>query len=165
MHLSPDSYILGIKLDYFGIILLMWSSTFPLVYYSFPCQGYLQAVYLTVITVLAGLCSLSTFHPAVGGPHLGHMRAIVFGSFGFGSFLVPIVHGVLASGLATQNQQIGLAWIGLTVIFNGTGVVAYAFKVSSLGAFTFKRLTSKILSSSLKSVVLGASTSSEQVIK
>jgi adiponectin receptor len=129
MHLSHQSYALGIKLDYGGIILLMWSSTFPLIYYSFPCHPSTQATYLTVTTILAACCLLATFHPLIGGPHLGHVRAVLFGSFGLGSFLAPITHGLVLHGLAEQSRKIGLAWIAVTILCNGTGVIAYALKV------------------------------------
>lgn len=129
MHRSRQSYALGIKLDFCGIILLMWASTFPLVYYSFPLRAYTQMAYMAATTLLAGLCLLATFHPSVGGPHLGHVRAVLFGSFGIGSFLVPIVHGLWLYGFAQQSTRIGLAWIGVTALCNGTGVIAYAFKV------------------------------------
>lgn len=129
MHHSQAAYAFGIQLDYQGIQLLMWGSTFPLIYYGFPCRTNVQVAYWTATTALAGLCSFATFHPSVGGPHLGHIRAILFGSFGFGSFLVPILHGVVQYGLAEQSRKMGLGWIGFTVLFNATGVMAYALKV------------------------------------
>ncbi|KAI1335279.1 hemolysin-III channel protein-like protein Izh2 [Xylariaceae sp. FL0016] len=125
---SESWYLLGIKFDYQGILLLMWGSTIPLVYYSFPGETNIQVLYWIITTVLAGLCSLATFHPSIGGPHLGHVRAMLFGAFGFGSFLAPIAHGVLKYGSAEQHERIGLSWIGLTAICNLTGVVFYAFK-------------------------------------
>jgi adiponectin receptor len=130
MHLSRQSYALGIKLDYCGIILLMWGSTFPLAYYSFPLRAYTQIGYMAVTTILAGLCLLATFHQSVGGPHLGHVRAVLFGSFGLGSFLMPILHGLWLYGLAEQSPRIGLTWIIATALCNGVGVIAYAFKVT-----------------------------------
>lgn len=130
MHLSRQSYALGIKLDYCGIILLMWGSTFPLAYYSFPSRAYTQIGYMAVPTILAGLCLLATFHQSVGGPHLGHVRAVLFGSFGLGSFLMPILHGLWLYGLAEQSPRIGLTWIIATALCNGVGVIAYAFKVT-----------------------------------
>jgi adiponectin receptor len=131
MHHSQATYDLGIKFDYSGILLLMWGSTFPLVCYSFPHRATLQATYLIVTTGLAGSCLLATFHPSIGGPRMGHVRATLFGCFGFGSFLVPIIHGIWVSGLDEQSQKIGLLWVYLTVLLNGTGVFAYALKVSS----------------------------------
>ncbi|KAH9904944.1 hemolysin-III channel protein-like protein Izh2 [Xylariomycetidae sp. FL2044] len=128
MSHSEAIYDLGIKCDYQGILLLMWGSTIPLVYYSFPCHHGLQTVYWTVTTVLAALCSLATFHPSIGGPHMGHVRAVLFGAFGFGSFLAPILQGIMIAGLAEQSRRIGLGWIGVTALCNGAGVITYAVK-------------------------------------
>ncbi|CAJ2507119.1 Uu.00g083050.m01.CDS01 [Anthostomella pinea] len=103
-------------------------STIPLIYYGFPGDTSVQVAYWTITTLLAALCSLATFHPSIGGPHLGHVRAIIFGAFGFGSFIVPIVHGVLRFGLAEQRRRMGLGWIALTAVFNATGVLFYVLK-------------------------------------
>ncbi|KAI0599223.1 hemolysin-III channel protein-like protein Izh2 [Biscogniauxia sp. FL1348] len=132
MSHSEPWYTTGIKFDYQGILLLMWGSTVPLVYYSFPCEAAsssgVRPAYWGATTALAALCSLATFHPAIGGPHLGHVRAALFGAFGFGSFLAPVAHGVLRFGLAAQRERVGLGWIGLTALCNGAGVVMYALK-------------------------------------
>lgn len=129
MSHSPFVYDWGVKLDYQGILLLMWGSTIPLVYYGFPCQLHLQVVYWTTTTALAGLCSWATFHPNIGGPRLGHIRALLFAVFGLGSFLLPVTHGLLRHEPAEYAARVGLGWIGLTALFNGVGVVAYAVKV------------------------------------
>lgn len=131
MSHSPLVYDWGMKLDYQGILLLMWGSTIPLVYYSFPCRPDLQVVYWTTTTALAGLCSWATFHPNVGGPHLGHVRALLFAVFGLGSFLLPVTHGLLRHGRTEYADRTGLGWIGVTALFNGIGVVIYAFKVQN----------------------------------
>lgn len=157
MSHSPTVYARGMQLDFQGILLLMWGSTAPLAYYSFgdtpSWQGddgnYLHAasssssssssssattmtIYGVATTVLAALCSLATFHPNIGGPRLGHARAVLFAAFGAGSFLVPIVHGVWTYGWAETSRRVGLPWIGLTVACNGFGVLVYAFKVRTV---------------------------------
>ncbi|KAI1103500.1 hemolysin-III channel protein-like protein Izh2 [Jackrogersella minutella] len=125
---SEAVYSLGVKLDYQGIILLMWGANVPLIYYSIPCDLNGQVAYWTLNTVLAGLCSLATFHPLIGGPHLGHVRAILFGTFGFCSVIAPILIGTLKYGFEEQSRRVGLVWIGATAVFNGTGVIVYAMK-------------------------------------
>ncbi len=119
------------KLDFQGILLLMWSSTIPLIFHSFPCHPTLRASYMAVTSLLAAVCSAATFLPRFSGPHLGIYRVLLFGSFGLGSFVAPVAHGIWLHGLEIQKQRIGLGWIMATVACNGTGVVAYALKVSS----------------------------------
>ncbi|KAK3326618.1 hemolysin-III related-domain-containing protein [Apodospora peruviana] len=128
MSHSASVYLLGMKLDFQGILLLMWGSTAPLIYYSFPCQTKLQATYFCLTTVLAVLCSVTTLWSRFSGPHVGHYRAALFGSFGGGSFLAPVVHGIAVYGYQTQSRRIALGWILRTVLFNGVGVVVYTLK-------------------------------------
>ncbi|KAI0020300.1 hemolysin-III channel protein-like protein Izh2 [Xylariomycetidae sp. FL0641] len=128
MSHSEPRYLLGIKFDYQGILLLMWGSTVPLAYYGFPCEPAVHAAYWAATTVLAALCSVATFHPAIGGPHLGHVRAGLFGAFGLGSFVVPVAHGIRRYGLEVQSERVGLGWIGVTALCNAVGVVIYALK-------------------------------------
>ncbi len=130
MSHSHDAYLLGMKLDFQGILLLMWSSTVPLIYHSFPCHGALRVSYIAATTSLAVFCSLVTFLPRFSGPHLGQYRALLFGSFGLSSFVAPIAHGTVLYGLETQSQRVGLGWIAATVLCNGLGVLAYALSVS-----------------------------------
>ncbi|KAI0835218.1 hemolysin-III channel protein-like protein Izh2 [Hypoxylon sp. FL0890] len=125
---SEVVYSLGVKLDYQGILLLMWGANVPLIYYSMPCDLGEQAAYWTLNTTLAGLCSFATFHPSIGGPHLGHVRAGLFATFGFCSVIAPILIGILKHGFEEQSRRVGLAWIGATALFNGLGVIVYALK-------------------------------------
>ncbi|KAI1391691.1 hemolysin-III channel protein-like protein Izh2 [Hypoxylon trugodes] len=125
---SEAVYSLGVKLDYQGIILLMWGANVPLIYYSIPCDLSGQIAYWTLNTILAVLCSLAAFHPSIGGPHLGHIRAYLFATFGFCSVIAPILIGVLKHGSEEQSHRVGFGWIGATVLFDGTGVIIYATK-------------------------------------
>ncbi|KAI0110569.1 hemolysin-III channel protein-like protein Izh2 [Hypoxylon sp. NC0597] len=125
---SETVYSLGIKLDYQGILLLIWGANVPLIYYSMPCDLGGQVAYWTLNTALAGLCSLATFHPSIGGPHLGHVRAGLFATFGFCSVIAPIFIGILKHGFEQQSRRVGLGWIGATALCDGIGVVCYAMK-------------------------------------
>lgn len=130
MSHSQRLYLLGMKLDFQGVLALMWSATVPLIYYTFPCDGRLRLFYGGLFTVLASVCSAVTFLPRFSGPHLGPYRAALFGSFGFGSFAVPIAHGLMREGLDETWKRIGLGWILATVACNGVGVGVYGLKVS-----------------------------------
>ena len=39
----------GNQLDYLGIVILMWGSTIPTVYYGFYCQQELQIAYFVMV--------------------------------------------------------------------------------------------------------------------
>jgi predicted membrane channel-forming protein YqfA (hemolysin III family) len=142
MSHSAPVYLAGMKADFQGILLLMWGSTIPLIYYGFPCRPQLQVAYWAGTTTLAALCSAVTLLPRFSVPRMGNVRAALFGSFGLSSFVAPVVHGVLVYGLAEQAGRIALPWVGLTVVCNGVGVTAYASKVSfGQSVLTFFRQT------------------------
>lgn len=127
---SEAVYLLNMKLDFQGVLVLMWGATVPLVYYSFPCDPKLRAGYWGLISALAVACSAVTFLPRFSGPHLGPYRAVLFGAFGVGSFALPIAHGVLVHGLDEEWERVGLGWVLWTVVCDGVGVVVYGLKVS-----------------------------------
>ncbi|KAK2602374.1 hypothetical protein N8I77_008913 [Diaporthe amygdali] len=128
MSHSEAAYLFNMKLDFQGVLVLMWGATVPLVYYSFPCESHLQAGYLGLITALAVACSAVTFLPRFSGPHLGPYRAALFGAFGVGSFALPIAHGVMVHGLKEEWNRVGLGWVLWTVVCDGVGVVVYGLK-------------------------------------
>ncbi|KAI1078754.1 hemolysin-III channel protein-like protein Izh2 [Whalleya microplaca] len=125
---SEAMYSNGVILDYQGVMLLMWGANVPLIYYSYPCDFGLQLGSWGFNTILAVLCSYATFHQSIGGPALGHIRALLFAAFGFSSVVAPAVGGVLKHGFEAHSHRVGLYWIGVTAVFNATGVVAYAAK-------------------------------------
>lgn len=127
---SEAVYLLNMKLDFQGVLVLMWAATVPLVYYTFPCDSVLRAAYWGLITALAAACSAVTFLPRFSGPHLGPYRALLFGTFGVGSFALPIAHGVVVHGLSEEWERVGLGWVLWTVVCDGVGVVVYGLKVS-----------------------------------
>lgn len=127
---SEAVYLLNMKLDFQGVLVLMWGATVPLVYYSFPCDPALRAGYWGLISALAAACSAVTFLPRFSGPHLGPYRAVLFGAFGGGSFALPIVHGVVVHGLREEWERAGLGWVLWTVVCDGVGVLVYSLKVS-----------------------------------
>jgi adiponectin receptor len=126
---SQAAYDAGIKVDFQGVLILMWSTTVPLIHYTFPDHPVLEATYHLGTAVLALLVSVATFHPAMGAVHLGHLRARLFACFGVGSFIAPILHGALLDGLELQRKRVGLEWVLMTALCNATGMMAYSCKV------------------------------------
>ena len=48
---SPRVNVLGNQLDYLGVVILMWGSTIPSVYYGYYCDPTLQKLYWTMVDV------------------------------------------------------------------------------------------------------------------
>jgi adiponectin receptor len=127
---STRVYHLGMKFDFQGVILLMWSANIPMIYYSFICDPQIQLIHWTLTTVLALCCSIATFQPRFSEPHLRPLRAGTFSSLALSTF-IPVFHGIIKYGYLAQRERICLSWVLLTLALNGTGAVAYASKVKT----------------------------------
>lgn len=145
---SEKTHVFGNQLDYvshnafptievythnnqLGIVILMWGSTMPCVYYGFYCTPSLQTTYYTLVSVLAVLCVYATLHPSFRLPKYRHYRTTMYSGLGL-SFIIPIVHGVVKFGWETQVWRMSLDWMLLMTTFNLTGGALYAMRVGSL---------------------------------
>ncbi|KAG4414154.1 hypothetical protein IFR04_012720 [Cadophora malorum] len=120
--------LLGAQLDFQGVILLMWSATIPLVFYGFHCDDTLRNAYWMMLSILAAVCSVSTFHSRFQEPFLRPVRAATFGSLGLFT-MVPVFHGIYRNGWLMQKQQMGINWVLITLVLNILGATAYALKI------------------------------------
>ena len=125
---SPKVQRFGNQLDYLGIVILMWGSTIPSIYYGFYCNPHLQKLYWVNVSFLATLCVVATLHPKFRHPTIRPYRAAMYAGLGL-SAVVFVVHGILLHGWKAQNQRMSLDWMGLMALFNLTGAVTYAARV------------------------------------
>ncbi|KAF2112926.1 hemolysin-III related-domain-containing protein, partial [Lophiotrema nucula] len=125
---SETVHILGNQLDYLGIVILMWGSTIPCVYYGFFCSPNLQVAYYTLVSVLAALCVYATLHPAFRRPKYRPYRTIMYSGLGL-SFIIPIIHGIVRFGWETQLWKMSLDWMAVMTAFNLTGGILYAMRI------------------------------------
>lgn len=125
---SPKVQKFGNQLDYLGIVILMWGSTIPSIYYGFYCHPQLQKIYWANVSVLASLCVVATLHPKFRHPTIRPYRAAMYAGLGL-SAVVFVVHGILLHGWTVQNQRMSLDWMGLMALFNLIGAVTYAARI------------------------------------
>ena len=125
---SPKVQQFGNQLDYLGIVILMWGSTVPSIYYGFYCDPRHQKIYWTNVSVLATFCVVATLHPKFRHPTIRPYRAAMYAGLGL-SAVVFVVHGILLHGWTVQNRRMSLDWMGLMALFNLTGAVIYAARV------------------------------------
>ncbi|KAK0109754.1 hypothetical protein ONS95_002430 [Cadophora gregata] len=118
----------GNQLDYVGIVILMWGSTIPSVYYGFYCDAKLQKLYWVVVTILAAVCVYVTLHPIFRERHLRPWRAAMYAGLGL-SAIVFIVHGLVIHGWEIQKHRMSLKWMAVMGSLNIAGAVAYASRV------------------------------------
>lgn len=119
---------LGNQLDYLGIVILMWGSTIPSIYYGFYCDPRLQKIYWANVSILATLCIVATLHPRFRHPTIRPYRAAMYAALGL-SAVVFVMHGILLHGWTAQNRRMSVDWMGLMALFNLTGAVIYAARV------------------------------------
>jgi predicted membrane channel-forming protein YqfA (hemolysin III family) len=112
-----------------GIVILMWSSTIPYVYYGFYCTSHLQKTYYMFVSVLAAACVYATLHPTFRRPTHRAYRAAMYAGLGL-AFVVPVVHGVVIFGWEVQRRRMSLGWLTVMLLFNGAGGLVYAMRVS-----------------------------------
>ncbi|KAH7349050.1 hemolysin-III related-domain-containing protein [Pyrenochaeta sp. MPI-SDFR-AT-0127] len=125
---SHEVAVWGNKLDYLGIVFLIWGSFIPIVYYGFGDEPELRRTYWAMITTLAAGTSIVSTHPKFRTPALRPFRALMFVLMGL-SAVVPVLHGVRLWGVQQLRKSIGLDWVVLQGVLYITGAAIYAARV------------------------------------
>ena len=165
---SPKIAAFGNQLDYAGVVILMWGSTIPSVYYGLYCDPHLQKLYwslfndlylhmrqrsvldsaeidtwsdrLVQVTILAAACLYTTVNPSFCQPKFRPYRAAMYTALGL-SALICVTHGLAIHGWEIQNRRMSLNWMGLMATSNLIGAAAYALRVSLSSSFIGRLLT------------------------
>lgn len=134
----------GNKLDYIGIVFLIWGSFIPAIYYGFSAEPGLVTVYwgmvgfghdmrghrraqadLLQITTIAVGTLTAIWQPDFKSPEWRTLRATVFVAMGL-SAVVPVLHGVKLYGAAQLQKQMGLSWVVGQGVLYILGAAIYA---------------------------------------
>lgn len=116
---------LGEKLDFQGLVLMIWGAAVTLIYYAFICDLDLQIRHWTVTCVAGLFCSFFNFHPSFSKPQLQPFRALGLGSLAL-SFFIPVIHSLAAYGLSIQIRRLALQCIIYALICHTFCATAYA---------------------------------------
>lgn len=125
-HSELLSYIM-LRFDYAGIAVLIATSFYPPVYYSFMCKPFFRNMYLGIITFGGVVSMLASLLPVFQHPKFRTFRASLF--FGMGvSGIAPILHKVVLYkddpvALYTTAYEIAMG------VFYGLGAVVYATRI------------------------------------
>lgn len=122
---SPEVSTFGNKLDYLGIVFLIWGSFIPILYYGFQNDPHLMARYSTMISTLAVGTSTACIHPRFRAPSLRPVRALMFVLMGL-SGVIPVLHGLRLYGLEQMQKTVSLNWVILQGALYIFGAVLYA---------------------------------------
>ncbi|OAA55650.1 Hly-III-related protein [Cordyceps fumosorosea ARSEF 2679] len=116
------------KLDYLGILVLMWGAGIPTIYYGFMCNHNLRLVYWTMSTSTALCCTIVTLTPRFVTPEFRKWRAGFYAGFGLSS-VIFVVHGLLLYGWKVQKSRMSLVWMGWMATANLVGAAIYAARI------------------------------------
>lgn len=120
------------RLDYLGIVILMWGSTVPSVYYGFYCDANLQKLYWAVVSVLAAACAAAILAPRFQHPTFRPYRTSIYVSLGL-SAIVFITHGLIIHGWEIQSHRMGLTYMLMMATLNLLGASIYAARIPKSG--------------------------------
>lgn len=134
------------KLDYLGILVLMWGAGIPTIYYGFLCDSHLRKLYWTMVSVpvlnerrssmlisdqttaFALGCFFITLDPHFASPQYRRWRASMYAGFGLSS-IIFVAHGLYVHGWELQRVRMSLnymIWMGAS---NLVGAAIYAARV------------------------------------
>ncbi|KAJ4994033.1 ADIPOR-like receptor SPBC12C2.09c [Stagonosporopsis vannaccii] len=125
---SHEVAVWGNKLDYLGIVFLIWGSFIPVLYYAFADEKGLMKTYWTMITTLAAGTSVACVHPQFRTPALRPVRALMFVLMGL-SAVFPVLHGIKLYGVDHLRESIGLDWVVLQGVLYIAGAGLYAARI------------------------------------
>lgn len=125
---SHEVAVWGNKLDYLGIVALIWGSFIPVLYYGFIEEPELRIKYWTMITTLAAATSIACTHPKLRTPALRPFRALMFALMGL-SAVFPVMHSVQLYGIQHMRKSVGLDWVVLQGLLYLLGASIYAARV------------------------------------
>jgi adiponectin receptor len=116
------------RLDYLGIVILMWGSTVPSIYYGFYCDPNLRRLYWAVVSVLAVACAAAILAPRFQHPNFRPYRTSMYVSLGL-SAMVFIIHGLILYGWEIQNHRMGLNYMLTMAMLNLLGAAIYTARI------------------------------------
>jgi len=116
------------QLDYLGIVILIWGSIVPSVYYGFYCDPNLQKLYGTLVSVQAAVCTIATLTPKFRCPTFRVCRTVMYASLGL-SAMAFITHGVIIHGWEIQNHRMSLTYLLITAMLNLLGAAIYTARI------------------------------------
>ncbi|KAJ4950477.1 hypothetical protein NE237_027309 [Protea cynaroides] len=119
--------LLLLRLDYMGIAVMIITSFFPPIYYTFQCDSQWQFIYLTGITVMGIFTVITLLSPALTTGPFRPLRAILFSSMVlFGIF--PAAHSLVVNWNEPRHF-IALVYESAMVLSYGIGTLFYVTRI------------------------------------
>ncbi|KAH0344239.1 mPR-typeG-protein-coupled receptor, partial [Aureobasidium melanogenum] len=124
---SPPIASLGNRLDFSGIVILMWGASLASIHFAFICDPWLRTVHWGLVSASAAGCLAFTLCPVFIKPAFRAARAGMYASFGLFA-VVFVMHGFYLYGFAVQRRRLALEWMALMALLNLLGAAFYALR-------------------------------------
>ncbi|KAK8194832.1 hemolysin-III related-domain-containing protein [Phyllosticta capitalensis] len=125
---SPRVARMGNKLDYLGIVCLIWGSFIPSVYYGLLEHPSHVKFYWIMITTNSLVCAIAAVSEKFRTPTFRPIRAAMFVGLGL-SAIFPVVGGLRLYGIQKLRERIALDWLVLHGLLYIAGAGIYAARV------------------------------------
>ncbi|KAF2159211.1 hypothetical protein M409DRAFT_30350 [Zasmidium cellare ATCC 36951] len=127
-NLSAPAASFGNRLDFCGILLLMWGASLPSIHLAFDCDPVLKYWHWGLVSISACGCITFTLHPRFLGPSFRKYRALLYTCFGL-SAITFVSHGILKYGFDIQRKRLAIEWMALMGLLNIVGAIVYASRL------------------------------------
>ncbi|KAL9096775.1 MAG: hypothetical protein Q9165_001263 [Trypethelium subeluteriae] len=125
----------GNKLDYLGIVALIWGSFVPTVYYGFRDDVQLMKIYWAMISTIGAGCAVVSINSEFRKAKWRPFRAAMFVGMGL-SAVFPVLHGLSIYGVGRLNETMGLSWVVLQGFLYVLGAGIYAVRIAFIRMHT-----------------------------
>jgi adiponectin receptor len=126
---SPPVARLGNRLDFSGIVILMWGASLASIHFAFICDPWLRTIHWILVSASASGCVAFSLYPVFSKPAFRATRAAMYASLGLFA-VVFVIHGFYLYGFAIQRKRLSLEWMILMALSNLLGAAFYALRVS-----------------------------------
>lgn len=116
------------KLDYLGIVFLIWGSFIPSIYYGFYDWPDSIRLYWSMITTIGAGCAVVSVSSFFAEPQWRPFRAAMFVAMGL-SAVLPVLNALQMYDVAVLQDSIGLNWMILQGALYILGAGLYAARI------------------------------------
>ncbi|KAH7016180.1 hemolysin-III related-domain-containing protein, partial [Microdochium trichocladiopsis] len=116
------------RLDYLGIVVLVWSANAPVVHYGLSGLPDLQRFYSSINIITAVMSVGFIFGHDFGFSAFRKWRVLVYSTSGLGS-LASLLHGLQIKGWAVLGNHLSLRWLACTMSLNLIAAAVYALRI------------------------------------
>ncbi|KAH7016543.1 hemolysin-III related-domain-containing protein, partial [Microdochium trichocladiopsis] len=116
------------RLDYLGIVVLVWSANAPVVRYALSGLPDLQRIYSLINIITAAMSIGFILGHNFGLSAFRKWRVLIYSTSGLGS-LASLLHGLQIKGWAVLGDHLSLRWLACTMSLNLIAAAVYAGRI------------------------------------